>query len=305
MMEAVIRVDGEGADAVHGRAVLDWPKLIWNFAMLGAAIIFAIPTFSWSALLLFICLTYATLLIGHSVGMHRMMIHRSFRCKKPLEYLLIYIGVLVGVAGPFGILRIHDLRDWAQRQPKAHDFFTHRRWVLPDLLWNLAYRFEFERAPTFHIEPNLAQDRFYRFMEATWRWQQIPLAVLLFYMGGWAWVIWGICLRVSVSTIGHWTITYYCHNPQLRKKPGRWRVKGAGVQAANLIGPWSVMGLLTYGECWHNNHHAFPESAQIGLEKGQYDPAWWIISALERAGLADKVGRPRSEDQRDDLHLRF
>ena len=91
------------------------------------------------------------------------------------------------------------------------------------------------------------------------------------------------------------------HNPHLRKCPGRWQVRNAGVQATNLAGPWSVMGLLTYGECWHNNHHAFPESAMIGLEKEQYDPAWWFIAALEYLGLAHEVGRPRSEDQRDDL----
>jgi len=303
MMDAVTRVDGDGASPVYGRAVLDWSKLVWNLGNLGIAVILAPLLFSWSALILFVCFTYVTLLIGHSVGMHRMMIHRSFKCAKPLEYLLIYIGVLVGVAGPFGILRIHDLRDWAQRQPEAHDYFTHRRWLLPDLLWNLAYRFEFERPPVFRIEPRLANDRFYRFMEATWRWQQIPLAALLYYFGGWNWVIWGVSLRVSVSMIGHWTITYYCHNPHLRKRPGGWQVRNAGVQAANLAGPWSVMGLLTYGECWHNNHHAFPESARIGLEKKQYDPAWWFIAALEYLRLAHEVGLPRSEDQRDDLSL--
>ncbi len=293
MMEPVIRVDGDGANAVYGRAVLDWPKLLWNFGHIAIAIVFAPMLFSWSALVLFLCLTYATLLTGHSVGMHRMMIHRSFACPKPLEYLLIYIGTIVGVAGPFGILRVHDLRDWAQRQAQAHDYFTHRRWLLVDLLWQLAYRFEFASPPHFSIEASKAADPVYRFLEATWRWHQLPLAVILYYFGGWAFVVWGVCLRVSVSVIGHWTITYYCHNPG----PGRWIVNGAGVQAANLSG----LGILTYGECWHNNHHAFPESAQIGLEPGQPDPAYWLISALGRMGIAHHIKLPRSEKERGDL----
>ena len=229
MMEPVIRVDGADADAFHGQAVLDWPKLLWNFGNIGLAIIFAPMFFSWGALAMFLCLTYSSLLIGHSIGMHRMMIHRSFSCPKPVEYLLVYIGTLVGVAGPFGILRTHDLRDWAQRQPVAHDYFTHRRWLLVDLLWQLAYRFEFTAPPHFTIEASKAHDRMYRFLESTWRLQQLPLAALLFYLGGWSWVIWGICLRVSVSVVGHWTITYYCHSSELVSKgSGRWHVTGAG-----------------------------------------------------------------------------
>jgi fatty-acid desaturase len=293
MMEPVIRVDGEGANAVHGRAVLDIPKLLWNFGHIAITTLFAPLYFSWSALGMFLCLTYGSLLIGHSVGMHRMMIHRSFICPKPFEYLLVYIGTLVGVAGPFGILRVHDLRDWAQRQTAAHDYFTHRRWLLPDLLWQLAYRFEFTAPPRFQIEACKANDPVYRLLEASWQFQQIPLAVLLYYAGGWPWVIWGISARISISVIGHWTITYYCHNPGQM----RWLVHGAGVQASNLPG----LGFVTYGECWHNNHHAFPESAQIGLEKGQADPAYWFIAYMEKIGLARDVKRPRDAELRTDL----
>jgi len=61
------------------------------------------------------------------------------------------------------------------------------------------------------------------------------------------------------------------------------------------------MGLLTYGECWHNNHHAFPESARIGLEPGQADPGWWMIAFLERWGVARNVGRPRPNSECQDL----
>jgi fatty-acid desaturase len=293
MMKPVLRVDGSNASAAEGTPEFDPAKALWNGGMLLATLLFGLPLLSRSAFALFIATTYATLLVGHSVGMHRMMIHRSFVCAKPVERLLIYVGVLVGVAGPFGIIRIHDTRDWAQRQPACHDFFAHRRPFLIDLPWQLGWRFRFARPPRLTIEPRFADDRFYRFLEATWRWQQLPVAVLLYLLGGWPWVVWGVCARVFVSTAGHWTITYWCHNPG----PGRWHVRGAAVQAANRPG----LGLLTYGECWHNNHHAFPESAWIGIEPGQTDPGWWLIRLMERAGIAHDVGRPRPADRREDL----
>ncbi len=106
-------------------------------------------------------------------------------------------------------------------------------------------------------------------------------------------MVWGIFARVSLSVVGHWTITYFCHNPG----QGRWKVKGAYVQASNLPG----LGILTYGECWHNNHHAFPESARIGIEKGQSDPTWHFIELLRAFGWIIEVKLPRSQDSREDL----
>ena len=71
----------------------------------------------------------------------------------------------------------------------------------------------------------------------------------------------------------------------------------AAVQASNLPG-W---GFLTHGECWHNNHHAFPESARMGIEPGELDPGWQVLKLLERTGLASNLGVPRVAPERDDL----
>ena len=296
MRPGVFRVDGEGASPVSGRVVFAPAKASWNLSMLAGTLILAPLTFSFSALAVFLVLTYATLLLGHSVGMHRRFIHRSFDCPKWLERLLVWLGTVVGMAGPFGILRIHDLRDWAQREPDCHDFFSHRRSLWVDAWWQLTGRFEFERPPRFAIEPEFAQDPFYRWLERTWMLQQLPLAALLYLGGGWAWLVWGVVVRVCVSVIGHWTVTYLTHNPG----PGRWHVHGAGVQATNLPG----YGFVTMGECWHNNHHAFPESARIGLHAGELDPAWLVISWLSRVGLATRVGLPRPVMARADLEER-
>lgn len=293
MMEPVIRVDGRQALATLGTVELDWCKIIWRGGLLIASIVLAPIYFTWSAFAVFLIMSYITLLLGHSIGMHRMMIHRSFSCSKPLERVLIYLGVLVGMGGPFGIIKTHDVRDWAQRQPECHDFFAHTRSYFRDVSWQLFYRFEFQRPPKVTIEKKLGEDGWLQFFESTWPLHQVLLAALLFYFGGMPWVVWGVFVRIIVSIIGHWSITYFCHNPG----PGRWKVKKAGVQASNL----PAIGFLTHGECWHNNHHAFPESARIGLEKGQIDTGWNVIRFLEKVGLAKNVGRPRVETKRDDL----
>jgi stearoyl-CoA desaturase (delta-9 desaturase) len=225
--------------------------------------------------------------------MHRRVIHRSFDCSKWLERVLVYLGVVVGMAGPFGLLRVHDVRDWAQREPHCHDFFAHRRPLWLDAFWQLACKFELERPPGFAIEPELEHDGWYRWLERTWMLQQLPIAGLLFALGGVPWAVWGVCVRVPVSVIGHWVVTFYTHNPG----PGRWLVPDAGVQASNLPG----YGVLTMGECWHNNHHAFPESARIGLQRGESDPGWWVISALHKIGCVTRVGLPRDTVQREDI----
>lgn len=293
MMEPVLRVDGRGANAVDGEVVFDLPKAAWNLGMIFLAVILAPLTFSIGAFVFFVVLTYLSLLIGHSAGMHRMMIHRTFECPPLVEKALIYIGVLVGMSGPYGIIKIHDLRDWAQRQSKCHDFFSHKRGYCQDVWWQLTSRFQFSHPPDVNIEEKYRDDKFYQWLEATWRWHQLPLAAVLYWLGGWTFVVWGVFVRVAVSIVGHWTITYVCHNPG----PGKWCVKNASVQASNIRG----LGLLTYGECWHNNHHAFPESARIGIEKGQADPAWRFIQLLKVFGLAKNVGEPRPNQLRDDL----
>lgn len=293
MRREVWRVKGDGASVTEGRVVWAPAKSAWNTAMLGTALIAGPATATPDALVLFALLTYSTLLLGHSVGMHRLLIHRSYECPRWLERILVYLGVLVGMAGPFGILRIHDLRDWAQRLPACHDFFSHRRSLLLDALWQLHCRFEFARPPRFAVEPETAADPWLQWMERTWMLQQLPLAAVLFALGGWGWVVWGICCRVSVSVAGHWIVTYLCHNPGA----GRWHVRDAGVQAANLNG----YGLITMGECWHNNHHAFPESARMGLEPHEFDPGYCVLLALRAAGLAWNLGVPREASVREDL----
>lgn len=293
-MAPVHRVDGRGADASSGRVRLAPRRAAWSALMIGGAA--AAPfVATWPAVLVFVVLTYVTLLLGHSVGMHRYLIHRTFEASQRVAYPLVWLGTLVGMGGPSRIIETHDLRDWAQRQARCHDGYAHRRGFWTDLGWQLFCRIDLDAPPRLEIEPSVTADPFYRHLDRWWAGHQAVLAASLFAVGGWPFVLWGVCARVTVSVVGHWSVTYVCHNPG----PSSWRVMGAGVQASDLRGPF--LGFLTHGECWHSNHHAFPESARIGLAPGQVDPAFAVIAWLERRGLARQVGRPRAAGARDDL----
>src|SRR5262245_41850293 len=130
-------------------------------------------------------------------------------------------------------------------------------------------------------------------MERKWMWQQLPWALLFLAIGGWSWVVWGVCARVAVCVTGHWLVGYFAHNE------GRcdWHVEGAGVQGYNV----RFCGLITMGEAWHNNHHAYPGSARLGLYKGQTDIGWWVLMAFQRLGLAWNIKTPRDLPARPEL----
>lgn len=276
-------VDVPGCSPVGGRVRWDPVHSLWNGIMLSASLVFAPLLFSWSALLVFVVLTGATLLLGHSVGFHRRLIHRSFACPLWLERILVWIGTCVGMSGPLWMVRSHDLRDWAQRRSDCHDYLAHRRSLLVDGWWQLHCRLELARPPAF--DPGRAgSDPFYRFLEATWMAQQVPIALLLFVGGGWSWVVWGVCVRISASVTGHWFVGHLAH----RTGPQSWLVNEAGVQAHDV--PWAA--IPTMGEAWHNNHHAFPGSARIGLYPGQSDWGYAFIVLLERLGLAWDIALP-------------
>ena len=268
-------------------------KSIWISTMTLAGLTGGYLFYSFEAVLVFGLLTAVTVCAGHSVGMHRLLVHRSFKTRRWIEYILVYLGTLVGMAGPFGMIRAHDRRDWLQRQANCHPQPAHRASFFKDYVWQMHCDLVLDHPPEFEIEESVAQDRFYQFLERTWMLQQVPLAALLLFIGDWGWLFWGICLRISVSLTGHWLICHFAH----RSGPQDWIVRGAAVQGYNI--PWG--GLLTFGEGWHNNHHAFPDSAQYGLEPGQLDPGWWIIRVLESLGMAWTVKRPASLVRRPEL----
>ncbi len=286
-------VPSPGTSATAGRIVWDAPKSFWLFGH-GAGGLAALVVFpSWGGAAAFLVLSAVTLCAGHSVGMHRLLIHRSFVAPLWVEHVLVWLGTLVGMAGPFGMIRTHDMRDWQQRQSECPTHPAHGAGWWRDAWWQLHCRFDLARPPEFRIEAGVARDRFYRWLERHWRSQQFVPALALFAMGGIGWVLWGVCLRIAVSLIGHWAVGHAAH---VGGHQG-WTVAGLPVQGYNL----PRLGFVTFGESFHGNHHAFPHSARLGVEAGQLDPGFWLIRALERVGLARDVKGPRSEPPRAGL----
>jgi stearoyl-CoA desaturase (delta-9 desaturase) len=270
-------VETQGCSPVIGKVRWDPVHSLWNGAMLAASLVLAPLLFTWSAFAVFLVLTGGFLLLGHSVGFHRRLIHRSFDCPLWLERILVWAGTCVGMSGPFWMIRTHDLRDWAQRQADCHDYLAHRRPMAIDAWWQIHCRLELAAPPDFDLGA-AGRDPFYRFLEATWMAQQLPIAALLFAFGGWSWVVWGVCVRITASVTGHWFVGHLAH----RRGPQSWLIDGAGVQAHDV--PWAA--IPTMGEAWHNNHHAFPGSARIGLYPGQSDWGYVFILVLQRLGFA-------------------
>jgi stearoyl-CoA desaturase (delta-9 desaturase) len=268
-------------------------KSIWFIGMTLVAVCGGVLLFTWNAFALFVISTGVVLLFGHSLGSHRKLIHDSFQCPRWLERVLVYLGVQVGLAGPLGLLRQHELRDYAQRLPDCHPYLRHGNGPCLDAWWQLNCDLQLFNAPDIQLEPRIANDLFYRFLERTWMWQQLPVALLFYLWGGWSFVVFGVCARVSAGVFGHWLIGYFAHN----HGEMHHEVRGAAVQGRNIR--WT--SLLTMGESWHNNHHAFPGSARLGLHPGEWDPGWWVLTALQRLGLVWALRLPAHLEPRPEL----
>jgi fatty-acid desaturase len=270
-------------------------KSLWYSGLLLIALIFAPWIWSLPTAVMTGLLTAFTLCVGHSIGFHRLLIHRSFECPVWLERVLVTIGTVVGMGGPTRMLYLHDIRDWSQRHNHCHPFFSHQSGLLRDWWWNLHCEIRLTHPPQFDPGDSITSSHYYGLLDRSWMLLQIPLAIVLYSLGGWAWVIWGVCVRVPLSLTGHWFIGYLAHNGG----PRSWHLEGHAVQGYNVPG----FGLISMGEAWHNNHHAFPESARFGLERGQNDPGWWLLRTLQWTGLVWNLNEPKDLPFRSELKL--
>lgn len=282
-----------GGDAISGQVRWVPAKSIWTLAMLVVAVIAGPVTFSWQAFALLIATTAITICAGHSVGMHRLLIHRSFTAPKWLERILVYLGTLVGMAGPFGMIAAHDIRDWAQRQTECHDLYAHRRTFFRDCWWQMHCAVALDHQPKFTIEDEVQNDWLYKVVEKTWMLQQLPWAIAFYLLGGWGFVVWGIAVRITLSLHGHWLVGHFSH----RSGHQNWAVDGVAVQGFNIPN----ISILTFGESFHGNHHAYPGSARLAQAKGELDLGWWLILTLQWLGLAWNVQLPAQVGDREGL----
>ena len=256
----------------------------WTVAWIGGAL-FAT---NMSAVVVWAATTALGLCFGHSVGLHRGVIHNAFRMHKVTERVLVWLAITCGMDGPLSMIRMHETRDGWQNKERCPAYYAYRHAWWTDFVWYL----HMVRRPQPHewtptLPSTVTGDPFYRWLERWWRWQQLPIAVVLFAFGGVSWVVWGVAGRVSTSIFGHWLVNYFAHT-----QGELTYTMLAGEEGRNNA--W--FGFVSMGEGWHNNHHAFPSSARIGLERGQWDPGWWTIVALRAVGLVwdVKVASPKT-----------
>jgi fatty-acid desaturase len=237
--------------------------------------------FSWWALAVAVGLYYLTGGIGVSLGFHRILTHRSLRCPRWLEYALAVCGTLAMQAGPISWVSTHRAHHaHTDRDGDPHD--VHRGLTWAHLTW--LYRENAARpeaAEQLRLTPDLSAIPFYRFLDRTYLFWQIALGGLLFAAGGWPFVVWGIFVRTVFTYHITWLVNSAAHH-------SGYRSYRTGDESRNN---WWV-ALLTWGEGWHNNHHAFPFSARHGLRWFEVDTTWLAIRMLAAVKLARDVRLP-------------
>ncbi len=224
---------------------------------------------------------YLTGGLGVTLCYHRSLTHRGLRLRKPLEYALAILGALALQGDPIRWVathRKHHVHADAAGDPHGRNVgfrWAHVHWLYKR---NDALPSEEELRK---FAPDLEAQPFYRVLRYIHAPLQLLLAGLLFALGGWPWVIWGIFVRLVVSYHATWLVNSAAHS-------AGYRTYGTRDLSTNC---WWV-ALISWGEGWHNNHHAFPYSARHGLRWFEIDPTWWGVKILALLRLADRVKVP-------------
>lgn len=231
-------------------------------------------TFSWRNLIITLVLHWMAVGLGISMGYHRLHTHRGFKTYKWFDYFLAVCGTLTLEGGPIFWVATHRLHHQFSDQPedphtpRVSGFWAHIGWII----FGEAQHDDTARLARY--APDLSKDPFYRLLSA-YHW--VPLTTLglgLLAYGGWGLVCWAIFLRVVFGLHATWMINSATH------MFGRRRFD-TDDDSRNV---WWV-ALLTFGEGWHNNHHAHPVSAKHGLAWYEFDWTWVSLKALSAVGL--------------------
>ena len=264
----------------HARRTINWK----NVAMVTFFHLLAIPvffTFSWQNLAALLIGNWIVGSLGVGLGWHRLLTHRSFKAPKWLEYLLSIFASMSMQDAPdkwIATHRIHHAFVETEKDPHSTRFgfwWAQIGWVV----WGTAQ--DHDAATMKRYVPDLLKDKGHVLIS---RFYLVPIVVsafILFVIGGWSMVVWGVFARVVVG----WHTTWFVNS--LSHIYGSRPHETTDFSTNN----WFV-ALLTFGEGWHNNHHAFPTSARHGLEWHQFDMNWIAIRIFEKLGWAKQIKLP-------------
>jgi len=251
---------------------------ITAFAVFHLAAVSAFFMFSWQALAVALFLFWMCTGLGISMGYHRLHTHRSYQVPLPLEYFFAVCGALALEGGPIFWVATHRIHH--QKSDLAGDPHSPRDGVWwAHIGWLLVGPSKHNNTPLMaKYAPDLAKDRFYVWLN-DYHWVPlILLALLLFAMGGTAFVVWGVFLRVVVGLHVTWMVNSVTH---------MWGSRRFNTRDDSRNNWW--LALISSGEGWHNNHHAHPTSARHGLAWYEFDLSWMQIRILRFFGLAKSV----------------
>ena len=258
-----------------------WPTFA-VIALVHLGALFAPFTFTWSAFAVFMVLQLVTGLLGITLCYHRLLAHRSFKVPKWLEYALTLCGSLALQSGPIKWVATHRVHHaFSDRPQDPHS--PQRGFWWAHMLWLFAADEILDNPMKFRrYAPELVKDRVHRFLEATSAWQSVVLGIALFALGGLPWLVWGMFLRLVFVYHITWLVNSAGH---------LWGYQSYNTNEGSRNNWW--VALLSYGEGWHNNHHAYLHSAAHGLRWWEVDVTYLTICLLGQLGLASRIHLPQ------------
>jgi len=265
------------AAAISKRLGINWFTAI-VLAIFHIGAIAALFMFSWRNLLVAAVMYYIATGLGISMGYHRLHTHRSYRVPLWLEYFFAFCGSLTLEGGPIFWVATHRLHHQFSDQegdphsPRDGAFWSHVGWILFG---------EANHANTklmSKYSPDLAKHRFYVWLN-DYHWIPITVTSLAMWaIGGLPMMLWGTFLRVVVGLHATWAVNSATH---------MWGARRFNTRDDSRNTWW--VAIVSFGEGWHNNHHAHPTSARHGLAWWEFDPSWLLVKALRAFGVAKAV----------------
>jgi stearoyl-CoA desaturase (delta-9 desaturase) len=266
------------------------PVTTFFMVMFHIGAIAALFMFSWKALFIAAGLWYISGSLGIGMGYHRLLTHRGFKTYKPVEYFLTFCATLALEGGPMFWVATHRVHhqntdvDGDPHSPRDGGFWSHMGWIITGrALHN-------HSAALLPYIPDLRKDKFHVFIS---RWHWVPtvlVGIVLLAVGGIPYVLWGVFFRIVVGLHSTWLVNSATH------MWGKQRFL-TGDTSKNSF--W--VAILTFGEGWHNNHHAHPQSARHGLTWYEIDLNWYGISVLRALGLVWEIKLPKFKTEQENV----
>jgi fatty-acid desaturase len=260
---------------------VNWVTTFFMVAFHIGAVV-ALFYFAWKPVLLAVFLWWVAGSLGIGMGYHRLLTHRGYKTPKWVEYFLTTCGTLALEGGPIFWVATHRKhhqntdKEGDPHSPREGGFWSHMGWILT----GKAMHNKIDSLLPY--VPDLRKDKFHVWI-SSWHWvPEVVVGVLLLVLGGLPYLLWGTFVRTVFGLHSTWLVNSATH------MWGSQRFM-TGDDSTNSF--W--VAILTFGEGWHNNHHAFPQVARHGLAWYEVDPNWYGISALRMVGLAWDISLPK------------